>query len=79
VIALVVQLLRSVGESLCVPGVGAAVFRTSLRMAWCFAGEHTVIMLRPLESPEVESTGWLKSFQQDFRCRFMALLPAPFA
>jgi len=48
-------------------------------MAWCFAGEHTVIMLRPLESPEVESTGWLKSFQQDFRCRFMALLPAPFA
>ena len=42
------------------------------------AGEHTVVMLRPLNSPEVESTTWLQPFLQDFRCRFMALLPAAF-
>lgn len=35
-------------------------------------------MIRPLESPEVESTEWLQPFLQDFRCRFMALLPAAF-
>jgi tRNA(Met) C34 N-acetyltransferase TmcA len=39
------------------------------------AGEHTVIMLRPLQSPEVENTDWLDPFLQDFRCRFMSLLP----
>ena len=42
------------------------------------AGEHTVVMLRPLNSPEVDSTTWLQPFLQDFRCRFMALLPAAF-
>ena len=37
-----------------------------------------MVMLRPLESSEVESTEWLQPFLQDFRCRFMALLPAAF-
>lgn len=35
-------------------------------------------MLRPLASLEVEGSAWLQPFLQDFRCRFMALLPAAF-
>ena len=38
------------------------------------AGEHTVIMLRPLQSAEVADTAWLAPFVSDFRTRFMALL-----
>ncbi|BDA49001.1 RNA cytidine acetyltransferase [Coccomyxa sp. Obi] len=41
-------------------------------------GEHTVIMLRALQSAEVESGDWLDPFLTDFRCRYMALLPGPF-
>ncbi|EIE18893.1 hypothetical protein COCSUDRAFT_45039 [Coccomyxa subellipsoidea C-169] len=41
-------------------------------------GEHTVIMLRPLRTPEVSQHDWMDSFSADFRCRFMALLPGPF-
>ena len=32
------------------------------------AGEYTVVMLRTLRSPEVESTNWLEPFVADFRC-----------
>lgn len=38
------------------------------------AGEHTVIMLRPLQSPDVADPGWLDPFVADFRGRFMTLL-----
>lgn len=38
------------------------------------AGEHTVIMLRPLRSPDVADTAWLAPFVTDFRGRFMQLL-----
>jgi N-acetyltransferase 10 len=41
-------------------------------------GEHSVIMLSPLESPEVEGTAWLDVFVADFRQRFRALLGGPF-
>ncbi|KAK9918544.1 hypothetical protein WJX75_004887 [Coccomyxa subellipsoidea] len=41
-------------------------------------GEHTVIMLRPLQTPEVTQRDWMESFSADFRCRFMALLPGAF-
>ncbi|KAG0616549.1 hypothetical protein M758_5G124300 [Ceratodon purpureus] len=42
-------------------------------------GEHTCIVLRPLQSDDVEgvagvSGGWLNPFNQDFRRRFMSLL-----
>ena len=47
-------------------------------MACGDVGEHTVVMLRPLDSPEFESMAWLQPFLQDFRCRLMALLPAAF-
>jgi N-acetyltransferase 10 len=42
------------------------------------AGEHSIIMLSPLESPEVEGTAWLDAFVADFRQRFRALLPGAF-
>jgi tRNA(Met) C34 N-acetyltransferase TmcA len=38
------------------------------------AGEHTVIMLRPLQSAEVADSEWLAPFVSDFRTRFMTLL-----
>ncbi|KAL4434095.1 hypothetical protein ABPG75_000536 [Micractinium tetrahymenae] len=41
-------------------------------------GEHTVIMLRPLQSPDVADPGWLDPFVQDFRARFMTLLAGAF-
>ncbi|XP_024376532.1 RNA cytidine acetyltransferase 1 isoform X1 [Physcomitrium patens] len=42
-------------------------------------GEHTCIVLKPLQSDDVEgvagvSGGWLSPFNQDFRRRFMSLL-----
>jgi hypothetical protein len=38
------------------------------------AGEHTVIMLRPLRSPDVADPSWLDPFVADFRARLMTLL-----
>ena len=32
------------------------------------AGEYTVVMLRTLRSPEVETANWLDPFVADFRC-----------
>ncbi len=32
-------------------------------------GEHTVIMVRALEHPEVDGTAWLGPFVQDFKVR----------
>lgn len=43
------------------------------------AGEHTVIMLRPLRSPDVVDTAWLAPFVTDFRGRFMQLLAGAFS
>lgn len=41
-------------------------------------GEHTVIMLRALRSPEVSDSAWLGPFVSDFRMRFTSLLAGPF-
>lgn len=42
-------------------------------------GEYTVIMLRPLEDPDlIESTEWIEPFTKDFKGRFMSLLAGPF-
>jgi len=41
-------------------------------------GEHTCVMLRPLESEDVEGTGWLQPFVADFKSRFRSLLGAAF-
>ncbi|CAD7699176.1 unnamed protein product [Ostreobium quekettii] len=37
-------------------------------------GEHTIVVLKPLQSPDVEGTNWLEPFVVDFRKRFIALL-----
>lgn len=42
------------------------------------AGEHTVVMLHPLQSALVEGTAWLDPFVQDFKARFMSLLAGAF-
>ena len=42
------------------------------------AGEHSVVMLHPLQSALVEGTAWLDPFVQDFRARFMTLLAGAF-
>ena len=44
------------------------------------AGEHSIIMLRPLDSMMIQERKglWLTPFVTDFRGRFMALLPGPF-
>lgn len=44
----------------------------------CDAGEHTVIMLTPLQSAEVTNTAWLQPFLHDFKTRFIALLAGAF-
>lgn len=44
----------------------------------CLTGEHTVVMLRPLQSQLVEGTAWLDPFVQDFRTRFLTLLSGAF-
>ncbi|GLC38597.1 hypothetical protein PLESTB_000450900 [Pleodorina starrii] len=41
-------------------------------------GEHTCVMVRPLEHPDVEGTGWLGPFVADFKSRFMSLLGSAF-
>lgn len=41
-------------------------------------GEHTVVMLHPLQSQLVEGTAWLDPFVQDFRTRFLTLLSGAF-
>ncbi|KIY97539.1 putative N-acetyltransferase 10 [Monoraphidium neglectum] len=41
-------------------------------------GEHTAVMVRPLEHPEVEGTAWLDPFVQDFKRRLMMLLGGAF-
>eukprot|EP00877_Chromochloris_zofingiensis_P001333 jgi/Chrzof1/111/Cz01g03260.t1 len=41
-------------------------------------GEHTCVMLKPLEHPDVVGTGWLEPFVTDFKGRFMALLGGAF-
>ena len=41
-------------------------------------GEHTVIVLRPLKSFDVENSSWLEPFVSDFRTRFMSLLGGAF-
>lgn len=41
-------------------------------------GEHTVVMLHPLQSQLVEGTAWLHPFVQDFRTRFLTLLSGAF-
>lgn len=45
---------------------------------FCVTGEHTVVMLHPLQSQLVEGTAWLKPFVQDFRTRFLTLLSGAF-
>ncbi len=32
-------------------------------------GEHTIIMVRPLEHPDVAGTDWLDPFVNDFKVR----------
>lgn len=46
----------------------------------CCTGEHTVIVLRALDSLEIQERAgtWLNPFVADFRSRFMALLPGAF-
>ena len=34
-------------------------------------GEHTAVMLRPLEHPDVDGTGWLAPFVDDFKVRLV--------
>ena len=46
--------------------------------SYLLAGEHTVVMLHPLQSAVVEGTGWVDPFVQDFRARFMTLLAGAF-
>ena len=41
-------------------------------------GEHTVIMLKALESPDVVDSAWLEPFVSDFRTRFASLLGGSF-
>ncbi|KAG2483803.1 hypothetical protein HYH03_017326 [Edaphochlamys debaryana] len=41
-------------------------------------GEHTCVMVRPLEHPGVEGTGWLAPFVADFKGRFVSLLAGAF-
>lgn len=41
-------------------------------------GEHTVIMLRPLRSADLEGPAWLDPFVADFRSRFATLLAGAF-
>ncbi|GIL51445.1 hypothetical protein Vafri_7426 [Volvox africanus] len=41
-------------------------------------GEHTCVMVRPLEHPGVEGTAWLRPFVDDFKSRFMSLLGSAF-
>lgn len=41
-------------------------------------GENTVLMLRPLETDEVEGTRWTEPFVADFRARLSSLLAGPF-
>ncbi|KAL3153398.1 hypothetical protein ABBQ38_011736 [Trebouxia sp. C0009 RCD-2024] len=41
-------------------------------------GEHTVVMLHPLQSQLVEGTAWLHPFVHDFRTRFLTLLAGAF-
>jgi N-acetyltransferase 10 len=41
-------------------------------------GEHTIIMLRALRSPDVEDPTWLEPFVSDFRTRFSSLLSGSF-
>ena len=41
-------------------------------------GEHTVIMLRALQSPDVIDPSWLEPFVSDFRTRFSSLLAGSF-
>ena len=41
-------------------------------------GEHTIIVLRTLRTPEVENLSWLDPFVADFRTRFMSLLGGAF-
>ncbi|GIM12120.1 hypothetical protein Vretimale_15547 [Volvox reticuliferus] len=41
-------------------------------------GEHTCVMVRPLEHPDVEGTAWLRPFVSDFKSRFMSLLGSAF-
>ncbi|PNW85567.1 hypothetical protein CHLRE_03g192850v5 [Chlamydomonas reinhardtii] len=41
-------------------------------------GEHTCVMVRPLEHPEVEGTAWLSPFVSDFKGRFTSLLGGAF-
>ena len=45
---------------------------------FCVTGEHTVVMLHPLQSQLVEGTAWLDPFVQDFRTRFLTLLSGAF-
>ncbi|GAB4815551.1 hypothetical protein N2152v2_002597 [Parachlorella kessleri] len=45
----------------------------------CSLGEHTVIMLRPLATPEIsEGLAWLDPFVADFRARVMTLMGGAF-
>ena len=61
------------------PGALSWIVAPESPTAWCAAaGEHTVIMLRPLQTPEVTQRDWMEQFSADFRCRFMALLPGAF-
>ncbi|GFR40676.1 hypothetical protein Agub_g1265, partial [Astrephomene gubernaculifera] len=41
-------------------------------------GEHTCVMLRPLEHPGVAGVGWLQPFVTDFKARFTGLLAGAF-
>lgn len=41
-------------------------------------GEHTIIMLRALRSPDVMDPSWLEPFVSDFRTRFSSLLAGSF-
>jgi N-acetyltransferase 10 len=41
-------------------------------------GEHTIIMLRTLHSPDVADPSWLEPFVSDFRTRFTSLLAGSF-
>lgn len=41
-------------------------------------GEHTILMLRALKSPDLSDDGWLYPFVADFRLRFCSLLSSSF-
>lgn len=49
-----------------------------MMMCLLFLGEHTVVMLHPLQSQLVEGTAWLDPFVHDFRTRFLSLLAGAF-